>query len=128
MNTISNNTPVTFNGKIITKGHWTSYLEEAFNRHPEIQKLASYDFNIIGNMTHKKSSGKGFHYAGEDLYQLTISAEKENPSLKERIKTCLGLNKSHPLSRRFHRETSTYNIINDRINAEEIIKNLNLEI
>lgn len=113
-----NNNQTNFNGKIITKGHWTNYLENAFVNNPEVKKMASGDKNIIGKMSHRYASRKSFeHFKGEELFKLSISTEKENPTFMDKVKSFLRLSPKVNLSKHYHSEIGTHALMRNRIDA-----------
>lgn len=123
-----NNNQTNFNGKIITKGHWTNYLENAFVNNPEVKKMASGDKNIIGKMSLRYASrGHSQHFAGEELFKLSISSEKENPTFVEKVKSFFGLSPKVNISEHYHSETGTHILMRNRINASAYGDRLDLK-
>ena len=105
-----------FNGKVMTKGVWTNYLERSFLNNEAVKGFAESGYDIIGKMKYRKSSGYSMvHNKGDKLYKLSISARKENPSTWGKIKTFLGLDKTIKITKGFHRERSMENIMDIRI-------------
>ena len=122
------NTNTNFSGKVITKGSWYNYMKEAFIQNPELKELAKGDYNIIGNMSSKKATSfSKKHYQGQALFKLKITAEKENPTLMDKIKYFLGLNKSYKVTRNYHSENTVDTAMENRIKADKIKKALGLE-
>lgn len=122
-----NNTQTNFNGKIITKGHWTTYLENAFTNNSEVKKMASGDKNIIGKMSRKHATrGNCQHYEGQELFKLSILSEKENPTFWEKVKSFFGFSPKVNLSKHYHSEAGTQALMRNRINAHMYENKLDL--
>ena len=129
MNILPINNNPSFNGRIITRGTWTKNLKKTFIENPEVQKLASGEMNIVGDMSHRKyfSFIDRIHSFGEDTYKLKLYAEKENPTLLEKIKNFFGFNNALDLTLLYHKEESTIEKINRRIKAHPIKRVFGLE-
>ena len=116
-----------YKGNIITKGKWTKPLAEAFKTNTEIKKLASGSYDVIGNMKTSKSHPFDVnHMQDESLYQLSISARKENPSILDKIKSFLGLLPNVQITRNHHGEDKMLTIMDKRIKADTLSKKLNI--
>lgn len=121
-----------FDGKIIKKGHWTSDLNEVFDNHPELQKLKQSDKDIIAKMSTSwkmypisvKHTSLG--YKLEDVYKLTLTSMPKEPSLWDKVKLFLGFMPSASLTRHYHREFNTENLIRWNLNAKRFVKKLKL--
>ena len=98
-----NNTSPNFNGKIITKGPWTDYLKEGFERNPDIIKLASGKKDIIGELSHKKAKRSVHHSQGEDIYKLKLKAVPSEMGILDKIKYILGITPEVPVRRDYHK-------------------------
>lgn len=123
-----NNNQTNFNGKILTKGHWTNYLENAFVNNPEVKKMASGDKNIIGKMSHRYASGKHYeHFKGEELFKLSITTEKENPTFMDKVKSFFGFSPKVNLSEHYHSESGTQILMRNRIDASTYGDELDLK-
>lgn len=101
-----------FKGKIVKKGPWPKYLAEKFDCHHAFKDIGNKDFNIVATI-HSKKAKKGDlrHTAGQNLYKLTLTAEKEKPNFIEYIKYKLGMNKKLELSEHYHSVDGTKNKI-----------------
>ena len=118
---------VNYTGKIITKGKWTQTLAQAFTDNPEVKKLASGKYDIIGKMTAVKTHPYDVnHLLDESLYSLSISAKKENPSLLDRVKSFLGLQPKANITINHHGEDKMLKIMDKRIKADTLGKKLNI--
>ena len=127
INNANTNINPNFSGKIITKGSWVNYMKNSFIENPELKKLAQGEYNIVGNMSAKEASGFSRRYFPEQsLFKLKITAEKENPTFLDRIKTFLGLNRSYKVTHHYHSEGTTTIAMQNRIKGEKIKKALGL--
>ena len=126
---IKNSNP-NFNGRIITKGPWPTYLKDVFIENPEIKKLAAGESNIIGKLSVKPSKfyydGKSF--TGENIYKIKIYAKKEKPTLKDKIMKFLGLIPTISLTKNYHGINTTETFIKNKINAKEYSQKLGIKI
>lgn len=112
-----------FNGKIMTKGVWTNYLERTFLNNEAVKRFAESGYDIIGKMKYRKSSGYSMvHNKGDELYKLSISAIKENSSIWEKIKAFFGFGNTIKITQGFHRERSMENIMCQRINDKRLAR------
>lgn len=122
-----NNTNTSFSGQIITRGKWGKYMKRTFLENPEIQKLAAGEYNIVGNMSTKRASSlSSKHYPGQPLYKLKITAEKENPTFLDKVKSFFGLNKSYNVTRHYHSDSTTEMAMDSNISARRIKKALGI--
>ena len=127
INNANTNMNTNFSGKVIAKGKWFDYMKNSFLENPELKELAKGEYNIVGNMSAKRASSlSNKHYPGQPLFKLKITAEKENPTFLDRIKTFLGLDKSYKVTRHYHSESTTEMAMQNRINGERIKKALGL--
>lgn len=125
INSISPN----FNGKIITKGKITPYLQDEILNNKELQKLASGEKDILVRIKNKKERNYHVNHAkGEMLYRLSVESKKQNETLADKVKSFLGLTTKVNLSKAYHSEVSTASIIKKRINAKFLAKKLNIEV
>lgn len=96
----------TFTGRLITKGAWTKDLKDAFFSSKAMNDLASGEKDVIGRLKYKNAPLNDCnHMCGEHLYKLSIEMRSPNPSLKERIKSVLGLSRKI-INRNYHSEKS----------------------
>lgn len=118
---INNSTNTNFNGRVLVKGNCTEYLERNFLNLPEVKKLASGKYDIIGKFLYRKAHWlyDKRHYPGEDTYKLKLIAQKENPTFLDRIKGFLGLNPSVEVTRSYHCEGTTELLMRQRINCDK---------
>ena len=124
-----NSTSPNFNGKIITKGKITPYLQDEILNNKELQKLASGEKDILVRIKNKKERNYHVNHAkGEMLYRLSVESKKQNETLADKVKSFLGLTTKVNLSKAYHSEVSTASIIKKRINAKFLAKKLNIEV
>lgn len=124
-----NSTSPNFNGKIITKGKITPYLQDEILNNKELQKLASGEKDILVRIKNKKERKYHANHAkGEMLYRLSVEPKKQNETLVDKVKSYLGLTTKINLSKAYHSEDSTVSIIEKRINANFLAKKLNIEV
>lgn len=132
MNVNPINQPITtnqnFEGKIIKRGPWPKYLAEKFDCCHTFSNIKNKDFNLVATIHTKKADNTDKrHIAGQNLYKLVLTAEKEKPSFIESLKYMFGFNKKLELSENYHSVDSTKNRIM-RIKPESIKNALNVEI
>lgn len=108
----NNNTPV-FNGKIITKGpDWTPRLKEAFQNSKAVKNLASGKKDVVGRLRISFANYNDVnHYPDEELFRLSIEMKDPKASIKEKVKSFLGLNK-HYVNNHFHSESGIVSFLN----------------
>lgn len=112
-------TAINFNGTIKMNRNYPRRFKDAFRNNPEVQRLAEGDYTIIPKLKHKQAGMWDMnHSLGEDLYQLSISAKKEKPSLIERMKYAFGKAPKVDVTHSFHSLSSIINIMSKRINAD----------
>lgn len=129
-----NITPITnnqtnFDGKILTEGHWMPYLKESFINNPEVQKMASGSHDIIGSLsckTARKNTNR--YYQGQKLFKLSIRAQKENPTLLDKIKSRFGLLPKVNVTKHYHSDAGIKILMEGRVNAEKYKDRLNLNV
>ncbi len=123
---INTSTNTNFNGKVITRGTWPIGADTFFETMPEVVNAAKNSkYNIIGKM-HCKSTQDSPFYSKILRYKLTISAEKENPTLFDKIKNLLGLNPKMKLSQHHHREDRYPEMLTNRIKENTLTEKLGL--
>ncbi len=123
---INNYQNTNFNGKVITRGHWPEGVDRYFQSMPQVVEAAKNSrYNIVGKM-HKKTLQDYPFYDEITRYRLTISAEKENPTLLDRIKNFLGLNPKIRLSQHHHRGERYPEMLEDRIKNNTLTERLGL--
>lgn len=112
---INSSTP-NFNGKIITRGKWPTVMKNAFEFNPEIEKLASGEFNIIGKVSRRKPFKDDFyHYENDRLYKLSIIAMPEKATLMDNIKYLFGMLPKINLTRNYHSSATMIDLMKERI-------------
>ncbi len=122
------NTCPNFNGRIMVKGAWSAELVECFIKNKEVQELASGKYNIIGVMRSKKAGIHDVNHLPEDtLYRFSIAAEKETPSILDRIKSVFGKVKEVNISNTYHREEKMADYVENQISAKTIAKKLGIK-
>ena len=127
--TTINNNNTNFNGKLITKGKASEYLKNEILKNTELKKLASGENDILVKVKNKKETGYHVNHAkGDTLYQLSIEARKEKPSLVDKIKSFLELVPQVKISKNFHSEDTLVAIMEERVEAQKYAKKLNKEI
>lgn len=95
-----------FNGRIITKGPWTKTLKDAFLNSKGINDLASGEKDVIGRLKYKSAPMDDYnHMWGETVFKLSLEMKSQKPSLKERIKSLLGLSRK-VVNEYYHSEKS----------------------
>lgn len=123
---INNYQNTNFNGKVITRGSWPKGVDKYFELMPQVAEVAKNSkYNIIGKMHCKTTQ---YHPFDDKIlrYRLTISAEKENPTLLDRIKNLLGLNPKIRLSQHHHRGERYPEMLEDRIKNNTLTERLGL--
>lgn len=111
-----NNSSLNFSGKIITRGKWPVTMINAFEFNPEVQKLASGEFNIIGKVSRKKPSKDDiYHYENERLYKLSIIAMPEKATLMDNVKYLFGMLPKINLTQKYHSDATMVNLMKERI-------------
>ena len=121
INNANTNINTNFSGRVIAKGRWMSYMKNEFLENPELKELAKGEYNIVGNMSVKRATiFSTRYYPGQPLFKLKITAEKENPTFLDKVKTFFGLNKSYNLTRHHHSETTTELVMQDKIKGRKI--------
>ena len=127
--TAINNTNTNFNGKILTQGKASQYLKNEILNNTELKKLASGENDIIVKIKNKKENGYHVNHAkGETLYQLSIEARKEKPSLVDKVKSFLNIVPHAKISQNYHSEDTLVTLMKERLNAQKFAKKLNIEI
>lgn len=106
----NNNYPA-FTGRVIVKGKWPKELKDAFFKSPAINELASGDKDVIGRLVYKQAKKSDFnHIWGEPLFKLSLEMRSPKPSLKEKVKSMLGLSRK-VINKYYHSESSMSGII-----------------
>lgn len=124
-----NKNQTTFNGSIITKGHWSKSLLREFLDNPQTQMLANGEYDIIARMSTRKSKHHTMtHAKGEPLYKLTLEAQKGNSPFINSIKSFLGLTSKIEVTRNYHSEDSMEDLMRKRINAKKYADYLDITI
>lgn len=123
---INTDNSTNFNGNIITRGKWPAGTKEVFNQMPEIIEAAKGKYNIIGKMHKKVVQAHPFDDEAA-RFQLTISAEKENPSFLDKIKYVLGLTPKLKTTQHHHREHRYPQLLEERLSKRDILKELGLK-
>ena len=102
-----------FSGRVITKGPWTESLKNAFLNSKAINELASGEKDVIGRLKFRPASMDDYnHVYGEPVFKLSLEMKSQKPSLKERIKSVLGLSRK-VINRYYHSEKSLAEKIQD---------------
>ena len=125
MNILPINNNPNFNGRIIKKGHWTNDLNTVFENNPEVQKLRQRKRNIIAHMSNSKKKYSPCCRL-EDVYKLTLTSVPPQPTLWDKIKLFFGCMPSISLTRHYHREFSTENLIRWNIDSKTFAEKLKL--
>ena len=114
---VNNSNNTNFNGKILVKGNCPQHLKKSFLSLPALKELASGEHDIIGKFQYRKAHWlyDNRHYPGEDTYKLKLIAQKENPTIWDRLKGFLGLNPSVDVTHHYHCEGTTDLLMNRRI-------------
>lgn len=122
-----NSSTLNFNGKIITKGKWPAMMETAFELNPEIEKLASGKFNIIGKVSCRKPfKDDMYHYENDRLYKLSIIAIPEKATLIDKIKYLFGMLPKIKLCHDYHSSATMIDLMNERIKFDSYKKRLGI--
>lgn len=115
-----------FEGKIITKGKWPEVLREEFTNHYAFRNIEKSNYNIIGKMKTTKSKGDVNHMEGQKLYKLVLSAQKEKPTLSEKILYFLGLTPKIEVTRHYHSYDGMSRLMLKRIKPESLKNGLDI--
>ena len=100
-----------FNGRIITKGPWTKTLKDAFLNSKGINDLASGEKDVIGRLKYKSAPMYDYnHMWGETVFKLSLEMKSPKSSLKERVKSMLGLSRK-VINRYYHSEDGMISIM-----------------
>lgn len=100
-----------FTGRIIVKGKWTEELKDAFFKSPAINELASGNKDVIGRLISKSAPSDDYNHTwGEPLFKLSLEMKSPKSSLKERVKSMLGLSRK-VINRYYHSEYGMINIM-----------------
>ena len=123
-----NSTNPNFNGRILTRGRWSEELKKSFLENPEVNKFAQEaKYDIIGKMSSKRAKKHDFnHYYGEQLFKLTLMAQKENPTFIDKVKALFGLLPKAKITHNYHCESSMELLMSKRLNATSIKDQLNI--
>lgn len=124
MNITAINNSQNFKGKIIKTGDWTKNLETVFDKNTELEKLNLKDKNIVAKMSSSWRYRK--QYGAEPVYKLSLTSVPEKPTFVDRIKKILGCFPSISLSKNYHSEHGNEIMIENRINASHLTKQLKL--
>ena len=116
-----------FKGKIITRGCWTRHMNSVFKDNPEVIKLASGEYNIIGRMRSIKATEDDFyHHKNEKLYKVSIVAMPEKSTILDNIKYLFGLLPKVSLTEDYHSAATTLDVIKERIHFNSFKEKLGI--
>lgn len=119
MNISPLNNSTAFEGRIIINKKYPAEFKKAFAENSEIKKLAE-THDIIPKLAKKKARrGDVNHAVGEDIFQLSVKVENENPSILDKAKYFLGLAPKVDVTQGYHRMDSLLSRMEKRINADK---------
>ena len=129
LNTNNSATAPNFGGKVFAKGdNWPYALRVVFEKSKPINEVAqNIDKHICGRLsTSKYKQSSLFHHKGAERYRINLYLEKDGANKFERMWNYMLAPFKNRLTKRYHSEYSTMEIIDEKMNAKYVRNKLSV--
>lgn len=116
-----------FGAKLMLKGQYSNAIKEAFMNNKALKELSSDSYDVVGKVSHKRSSYYEQVYKGksQDLYKVNLKIlESDFPPIFNKIINILS--SYVPLTKNYHSEDTIIHILEKGLNSKVLSEKMGL--